>query len=173
MTTTSKQDVPVTTALAETDKNLPAVMGNTFEEMERIFERLMPRGWLRPFRWDWPISGEFGERLGLDLRIPAVDIIDQDGNVLVRAEMPGFSKKDIEISATENTLTIKAKARAEKKEENADYFRCEISQSAAARTVQLPSSIDPAQVKAKLQDGVLEVTMPKANGSRRHPVAIE
>ena len=170
-TSTKQQDVPVSTALTEPEQTLPAVVGNTFEEMERVFERLMPRGWLRPFRWDWPLSGELAGRM--DLRIPAVDVIDQDNAVMVRAEMPGLSTKDIEVSATEHTLTIRSKLRSEKKEEKGEYFRCEISQSAAARTVQLPSSVDPAQVKAKLQDGILEVTMVKANGSRRHAITVE
>lgn len=171
MTTTTKQDVPVTAVLTEAEKSLPAVVGNTFEEMERVFDRLMPRGWLRPFRWDWPTVSELGERM--DLRIPAVDVIDQDTNLLVRAEMPGISKEDIEVSATEHTLTMKSKARSESTEQNGEFFSCEISQNASARTIQLPSAIDPAQVTAKLQDGILEVTMAKANGSRRYKITVD
>lgn len=172
MTTTSKQEVAVSApVVAEAERTLPTTVGSPFEEMERIFERLMPRGWLRPFRWDWPTAGELSGRL--DIRIPAVDVIDQDGSVVVRAEMPGIAKRDIDVSATEHSITIKSKAKIEKREEEGEYFRCEISQSASSRTIPLPAAIDPTQVKAKLHDGILEVTMAKVNGARRHPIAIE
>lgn len=171
---TTKQDTAVTKgAEVEPERSLPAVAFNTFDEMERMFERLMPRGWMRPFRWDWPMANEMVERRDLRLKVPAVDVIDQEEAVVVRAELPGFKKEDIDVSTTENTLTIKAKARSEKKEERQDYFRCEISQSATARTIALPSSVDPAHVKAKLKDGILEVTMTKIDGARRRPVPIE
>lgn len=87
--------------------------------------------------------------------------------------MPGIEKKDIDVSMTENTMTIRGKARNEKKEERGDYYRSEISQSAFSRTISLPSGIDSAKVKAKLQDGILEVIVEKSNGSRRRPVTIE
>lgn len=168
MSTTTKQDVPVTTSK---EAPLPSVLTNPFEEMERTFERLMQRNWLRPFKWDWPLANTVTECL--NLRFPAVDVIDQDERVVVRAEMPGIEKKDIDVSMTENTMTIRGKARNEKKEERGDYYRSEISQSAFSRTISLPSGIDSAKVKAKLQDGILEVIVEKSNGSRRRPVTIE
>lgn len=176
MTTSTKQDVVVTKGTEEertlpAERSLPAVAFNTFEEMERIFERLMPRGWMRPFRWDWPVASELAERM--DLRIPAIDIIDRETAIIVRAELPGFDKKDVEVSTTENTLTIKARARSESKEQKGEYIRCGISQSASARTVALPCSVDPEKVKATLKDGILEVTMTKVNGARRHPIPVE
>lgn len=168
MSSTTKQDVAVTTS---NEAPLPSVLANPFEEMERTFERLMQRDWLRPFKWDWPLANTMAE--GLNLRCPAVDVIDQNERVVVRAELPGIDKKDIDVSMTENTMTIRGKARSEKKEEHGDYYRSEISQSAFSRTVALPSSIDPAKVKAKLQDGILEVIVEKSNGSRRRPITIE
>jgi len=169
MSTTNKQDVAV--GGSETEKTLPAVAGSPFAELERNFERLLRRNWLRPFNWEWPFPEMAAP--GLELRLPAVDVIDQPEHVVVRAELPGVDKKNVDVSVTENSLTIKAKARSETKEQKGDYHRCEISQSAFSRTVALPSSVDPAQVKAKLQDGILEVTLNKADGSRRHAVTVE
>lgn len=165
---TTKHDIAVTT---NPESTLPSVSTNPFEEMERTFERLMQRDWLRPFKWDWPISSTVAE--SMNVRLPAVDVIDQDNQVVVRAEMPGIDKKNIEVSMTENSITIRGKARSEAKEERGDFYRSEISQSAFTRTLSLPSGVDPAQVKAKLQDGILEVIVAKANGSRRHTITID
>lgn len=143
-----------------------------FEEMERAMDRIFRdfpgRGWMRPWSVEWPAWPEMPE-----LRMPKVDVIDRDEDILVRAELPGVEKKDIEISTSDTGVTIKATTRREEKEEKGDYYRCEISRGSFARTVALPAEVESAKAKASMKDGVLELTLPKVEKSKRRTIAVE
>jgi len=142
-----------------------------FDEMERIFEHLMPRGWLRPLSWDRPLWSELGGRF--EMKAPRIDVLDRDEDVVVRAEMPGVDKKDVEVSVNETTVTIRGKTSHEEKEEKGDYYRCEISRGAYTRTVALPARVDGAKAKAVFKEGMLELTLPKLEKSKRHAVSVD
>jgi len=145
-----------------------------FEEMDRLFERmesLFPRGWMRPLRWERPGFGEFVSRL--EMPVPKVDVIDRDNEVVVRAEVPGVDKKDIDVSVTDNTVIIKGTTSHEEKEEKGDYYRSEISRGSFSRTVGLPGDVDSAAAKASFKDGVLELVMPKVEKSKRRNIKVE
>src|SRR3954469_17447688 len=95
-------------------------------DMERIFENFMSRGFVRPFR-DLPSFRDFPSFRGLDLsRTPKVDLVERDEDVLVRAELPGVDKNNIQVTLTDRALTIRATTRKEDKEEKGDYYRREI-----------------------------------------------
>ncbi|GAO35371.1 heat-shock protein Hsp20 [Sulfuricella sp. T08] len=64
-----------------------------FEEMERMMETFFPHGWMRPFLWERPLMSE--PALPFEGKLPRVDVIDRDEEVLVRAEVPGVNKKDL------------------------------------------------------------------------------
>lgn len=155
----------------EIQKATPMRALSPFEEMDRLFDSFFQRGWLRPFRWERPLWKE--PELPFGGKMPSVDIVDHDEDILVRAEVPGVDKKDLEISVTENTVTLKGKSSHEEKEEKGDYYRCEISRGAFARTVALPHDVDPDKAKATFKDGVLELTMPKVAKSRRHTIKLD
>lgn len=140
-----------------------------FEDIDRYFENLFPRGWLRPLRWEWPtdVAAPFGGKL------PKVDVVDREKEVLVRAEVPGVEKDKLEISVTESSVTIKGTAHHEEKEEKGEYYRCETTHGEFARTVALPAEVDSEHTKAKYKDGVLEITLPKVKKAHRHTVNIE
>lgn len=142
-----------------------------FEEMDRMFESFFPRGWMRPFRSEWPTFGEL--TAPMEARLPKVDVIDRDEDVLVRAELPGVNKDDLDVSVTENAVTIKGETRHEEKEEKGDYYRCEISRGAFARTVALPNYVNTEGAKADFKDGVLELTLPKTEKARRRTIKID
>ena len=91
----------------------------------------------------------------------------------MKAEVPGIKKEDIEVSVTDNTITIKGSTRREEKEEKGEYYRCEISRGSFARTVALPDNVDSSKVKATFKEGVLEVVMPKVEKSKRRTIAVE
>lgn len=140
-----------------------------FEEMERLFEESFPRGWMQ--RWGWPSLGELTrpmERIS-----PRVNVIDRDEEVVVRAEIPGVKKEDLDISVTENSVSIKGSTKHEEKEEKGDYYRCEISSGSFARTVALPSSVDTEKVKATFEDGVLELKIPKISKAKRKRIKLD
>jgi HSP20 family protein len=146
-------------------------MENFIDRMERLFESALPRGWLRPFRHEWPSWGELAAPLeGL---MPRVDIIDRDEDLLVRAELPGVDKKDLDVTLTGNRVTIKASTRHEEKEEKTDYYRAEIARGQFSRTLSLPAEVNGAKAKATFKDGILELTIPKVASAKRQTIKVE
>jgi HSP20 family protein len=136
----------------------------SFGDLDRVFEDFFNRRWLRPFRWERP-PGEM-------MVMPSVDIIDRDDEVVVKAEVPGYKKEEIEISVSDSSLTIKGETKTEEKEEKGDFYRCEISRGAFSRTLALPAAVDDSKAKAVIKDGVLELTLPKLEKAKRHTIAI-
>ncbi|RMD78787.1 MAG: Hsp20/alpha crystallin family protein [Gammaproteobacteria bacterium] len=146
----------------------PARVWNPFDEMERLMESFFPRGWLRPLRMglpEWPSLPE--------VRIPPVDVIDRDEEVVVRAELPGVKKEDLEVSVADNTVTIRGRVQREEKQEEGEYYRAETARGEFTRTVLLPAEVDPEGAKARFQDGVLELTLPKVAKARRRTIPVE
>ena len=76
-------------------------------------------------------------------------------------------------SVDENAVTIKAATKREEKEERGDYYRCEISQGAFARTVGLPAEIEVSKAKATFKDGLLKLSLPKLEKSKRRSITVE
>jgi len=142
-----------------------------FGEMDRWFENFFPRGWMRPYHMEWPSWGELG--VPFEGRMPKVDVIDRDDEVVVRAEVPGIEKDDLDVSVSDNAVTIKGETKREEKEEKGDFYRCEISRGTFARTVVLPGYVDSDSAKAKFEDGVLELTLPKVEKAKRRTVKID
>lgn len=146
-----------------------------FEEMDKMFEdifgRTWPRSWMHPFHWEFPSWSE--TNLPFAGRLPRVDVIEHDNDILVRAEVPGVSKDDLEITTTENTVTIRGCTRYEEKEEKGDYYRAEMSRGEFTRTVALPSQVDSNKASAKLEDGILELTLPKVEKAKRKTIEID
>ena len=152
----------------EIEKIETARVPSPFEEMDRMFDSFLHRGWLRPWRFDWPELPALPQ-----LRIPKVDVIDRDKEVVVRADLPGVAKEEIDIQVGENTVTIRGESRREVKEEKENYYRRELSYGGFSRTVGLPAAVDGDKAKAELKDGVLEVTLPKSESAKRHAVKVE
>lgn len=142
-----------------------------FESMDRLFDTLFHRGWLQPFRDIWPERTLFGE--GLELRTPRMDVIDRESELVVRAELPGLSKDDIEVDLAGQTLTIKGEHREEKKETEGEYYRSEISRGAYERRIYLPEEVEADNIKAEFVNGVLEVHLRKLHKVERRRITVE
>ena len=82
------------------------------QELERHVESLFPRNWKRPMHLEFPEWAKLGM---MELKSPKVDIVDRDDDILVRAEIPGFKKEDIDVSLTDTAITIKGSTSEEKK----------------------------------------------------------
>lgn len=149
----------------------PARALSPWEEIERLFGGLIPRTRLRPSDWDWPSWADVPSLV--DVKMPKLDIIERDNEVVVRAELAGVDRKDIDVSVTDNAVTIKGSTKKESREEKGDYVRSEISQGSFTRTAALPCSVDGQQAKASFADGMLELTLPKLKPSTRHSVKVE
>lgn len=155
----------------EIQKAAPSRALSPFEEMDRMFENFFPRGWMRPLRWEMPSWGRLP--MPFEGKTPSVDVIDRDNDIVIKAEVPGVDKKDLDITMTDNTVTIKGCTSREEKEEKGDYFRQEISRGSFTRTVALPGEVDADKAKTRFKDGVLEVTVPKVEKSRRRTIKVE
>jgi len=154
----------------ELQRAAPARALSPFDEMDRLFDQYFRRGWMRPWRFEWP---SFPEISLPEMKVPKVDVIDRETEMVVKAEVPGVEKKDIDISVGEDTVTIKGETRHEEKEEKGDYYRCEISRGAFSRTVALPAAVDGSKAKASFKDGVLELTLPKVEKAKRHSIKLD
>lgn len=151
-------------------KGWASKMLSPFDDMDREFESLFRRGWRHP------LLGGFNDWQGepaFEGKVPSVDVIDQDDQVLIKAELPGIDKKDVDISVTDETVSIKAKTSSEKEEEKGDYYRREISQGSYERVLAIPANVDSSKAKAKFRDGMLELSLPKTEKSNRKKVTVE
>jgi len=155
----------------EGKKATPVHSLTPFEEMERMFSGMFPRTRFSPPQWEWP-SWAGTPRMGEE-KLPKLDIIERDTEIVVRAEVAGVDKKDLDVSVTDHTVTVKGCTKEEHKEEKGDYFRSEISQGAFLRTATLPCEVDGDKARAKFSDGILELTIPKLEGSKRHSIKVE
>ena len=142
-----------------------------FDEIERAFNEFLGRSWLRPFRVDWPSMTQ--RTRAFDLKTPRIDVIDQDEQIIVKAEIPGVKKEDLEVTLSNNTLTIHGKTEKKTEEKKGEYIHREISSGAVSRTVVLPADVDEGGAKASFTDGMLELTLPKIKKSKRHKIDIQ
>jgi HSP20 family protein len=111
-------------------------------------------------------------RVGEGLRIPSVDVEETDGAVVVRAELPGVKKENLDIEVTPDALVIKAQAREEKEKRERHFYRRERSWGMFQRVVPMPVEVKAKEAKATFNDGLLEVTLPKIEAEKK-PEAVK
>lgn len=149
-----------------------------FEQMEKLFEEFLSRRWPRLGSGDWPkwADLDWPELAKLAVSpMPSVDITEEDGNLVVRAEVPGVKKKDLSVTISERMLTIKghSHSESERKLGDGEGHRREIRRGAFSRTLLLPSDVDAGKAAATCRDGVLELVLPKRAGARETTVALK
>lgn len=101
---------------------------------------------------DWGLGGAWA---------PPVDIYEKDGNIVVKAELPGVDPKDVDVRVENNTLTIRGERKIDNEIKQEAYHRVERSYGTFTRSFSLPSVLDQDKIKAEFKDGVLQVTLPK------------
>ena len=104
---------------------------------------------------------------------PAVDIFEKDHNIVIRAELSGVKKDDIDIDIEDGVLTLKGERRRESEVEEGNAYRLERVYGAFTRSFSLPTTVDPSNVQAAYKDGVLEVTVPKLEAAKPRKVQIQ
>jgi HSP20 family protein len=104
-----------------------------------------------------------------------VDVLEEGNQVIVRADLPGLKKEDVEVSVEGDLLTIRGSRKEEKEVKEKDYYRSERSMGEFERTIALPDGVSTESIKASYQDGVLEVVIPRPNvpASKRVQVQIQ
>lgn len=130
------------------------------ERLDRLFADL--GGW--PVAWPW----EPTERLAMPL-----DVQETDNAIVVKASMPGVKPEDVQVEVKDGYLSIRGETKEEKVEEKGTYHLRERRYGAFQRTISLPSPVDESKAEAKLVNGVLELTLPKAEAAPRHRIPIK
>ena len=92
---------------------------------------------------------------------PAVDIFETEGEIVVKAELPGMDRKDIALNLEKNVLTLRGERRFAKETKEDNYHRIERSYGAFSRAFSIPTTVDEEQISADYKDGVLKIVLPK------------
>jgi len=103
---------------------------------------------------------------------PAVDLYENKDNVIVRAEIPGMKKENIDVSLHNGALTISGERKVEEKREEGTSSRSERFVGRFQRTITLPTMVDGTKVKASYKDGILTVTLPKAEEAKPRQIEV-
>ena len=103
---------------------------------------------------------------------PALDIYEDNDNLVVKAEIPGMKREDIDVSLHDGSLSISGERKSENKYEGAEAYRAERFFGKFQRTVTLPTPVAPEKVKAQYQDGILTVTLPKTEEAKPKHITI-
>jgi HSP20 family protein len=131
------------------------------KEINRLFDRFFRGGTLD--------EGEFLTSTWM----PAVDIVEKDDEFVARVELPGVSKDDVKVTLQDNILTIRGEKKEEKESKDANYHRLERSYGSFQRSFTLPSSVKGDKVGAEYKDGILTISLPKAEEARRKQIEVK
>lgn len=129
------------------------------EAMNRLFEDSI----VRPFNWPSMFDGG----------APSIDMIDAGDNVIVKASLAGVKPEDIDITVTGDLLTLKGEVKTEQKTEEANYIRQERRYGAFERSLTLPAQVVADKAKTEFENGVLTLTLPKAEGVKPKIIKIK
>ncbi len=136
------------------------------KEMDRLFADFLepyPRRWRRLL----PRTTEAG------VVVPNIDMYDRKKEIVLKAELPGMEKKDIDISITKDTLTLKGEIRKDEEVKEESYYCCERSYGSFTRTMSLPSEVDSEKTKATFKNGVLEIVLPKKEEAMAKEIKVD
>ena len=158
-------------ARKDIEKAPPTRALSPLDEFDRFFENQFPARWMQPLHWMHPSWSKFGA--SFEGKMPNVDVINRENEIVVKAELPGVDKKDLDISVTKNTVTIKGTTSHEQKEEKGNYYRSEISRGTYSRTLALPSDVNEDKAKADFKNGILELTLPKEKVEKVRSIKVE
>lgn len=128
------------------------------DDMDRLFQTL------------WQAPMQIAE--APSMAMPAIDVFERDNNIVVKAELPGLNKDDIEITAVDDSITVRGEFKQEQQVNEQGYVRRERRAGRFLRTIPMPAAIQPDQVKATFKDGVLEITAPKSAQAKENETKV-
>ena len=139
-------------------------------DIERAFEPMFGDSWFRPFQRPWL---DFWRPQGVSLEAPAIDVYEDKDDLVVKAEIPGLLKDELDVSVTGRMLTVKGEKKKEEEINEKDYYRCERAFGSFSRTVELPVEVKTDHIKASFKNGVLEIRLPKTEEARKNVVHVK
>lgn len=134
-------------------------------DMERLFEEFFEPSPRRRWRW---LSKAEAETVS-----PSIDVYDKKNEIVVKAELPGVEKENIDLTISENSLTIKAESKKDEEIKEEDYYSREIHYGTYSRTITLPAEVDSSKAKATLKNGILEIVLPKKEEAKPKEIKVE
>jgi len=132
------------------------------DRMNRIFDEAF-RGQGRATDDEWALGGSWA---------PAVDIFEHEGNLVLKAELPGVDPKDVDVRVENNVLTLRGERKFESEVKREQYHRVERAYGSFSRSFTLPSAVDTEKIKAEYKDGVLRVTLPQREEAKPKQIAV-
>jgi len=157
----------------ERETNVGRAMRPFTHSMEEFFENFLPRRWMEdffePYATKRPSWSEFEGRFEGSTK---VDIIDKGDALMVRAELPGVEKEDLDVLIAGDRLTIEAKREFKEEEKEDTFFWNEMAYGRLYRAVHLPVEVISDKAKAELKNGMLEIYLPKVKAVTPHTVKV-
>ena len=105
--------------------------------------------------------------------IPSVDVFEADNEIVLRAELPGLSEEDVEITLENGRLAVKGEKKLEKEEVEGEYRRVESRFGSFYRSFAVPNTIDRENIEATFEKGVLQVSLPKAEAAKPQRIEVK
>ena len=104
--------------------------------------------------------------------VPAMDLVEGDGEYILRADLPGLTEKDVSIELQDSVLTVRGERKAGHEQRKQSYYRVERSYGSFARSLTLPEGVDAEKVTATFDNGVLEIHIPKPEAKQPTRIAV-
>jgi len=133
------------------------------ERMNRLFEDSLRSRGTSGQEDDWALGGSWA---------PPVDIYEHEGNIVLKAEIPGIDPKDVELRVENNVLTVKGHRKLEEEVKRDNYHRIERAYGIFTRSFTLPTTVDAEKIKADYKDGLLKVVLPKREEAKPKQISI-
>ncbi len=133
------------------------------DQLQRSINRL--------FDFDWDLDRDldlFGGVSG-----PSVDLMENDDTYMVRCDLPGVEKDDLDISVSGNALTIKGEKQDSSEHKDGRYYRRESWSGSFQRTITVPETVDPDAINAEMKNGVLTLTLPKKEDVKPRQITVD
>lgn len=143
-----------------------SAMSRMEREMDHVFSDFFGDG-LRPLRPRWWPGGLEG------YTAPSVDVYEEKDDIVVKAELPGMGKDDIEVNLNDHQLTLKGEKKKEEETKEDDYYRCERSFGSFSRVLDLPADVQGEKAKASFKDGLLEIRVPKTDEAKKKQIKVK
>ena len=138
-------------------------------ELDRLFDRFSSGFGLAPFGRMFDVA----PTLRTEATMPAVDVTEDDAAYKITAELPGLEEKDVEVTLSDNVLTIKGEKSVESEKKEKNYYLAERSYGSFQRSFALPDGVNRDKIAAGVAKGVLTVTLPKVAPAQKKTIEVK
>jgi HSP20 family protein len=149
--------MPITPGSSLTTRRMPSMLerdfDSIFDDFRRSFDFMM-----RPY---FPMETRMQELGMMPVRYSPLDLIDEGDHYSIHAELPGFTRENVDVQINNDSMSIRAKKESEKEDKKKNYLHRERMYSAIERSVHFPEEVDPEKAEGKMNNGILELKIPK------------